>query len=115
MTELKEQLAPTADSIAQAPKNQEQKPELTEAEMIALAVKALAKNNEKKETQSIEFKYVFQEKTPGQFLHWDYKKDGQVLFKWNKEYWQEQSEELIKEQIAAWLRESTHSNSQARI
>lgn len=105
MTELKEQVAPTADSIAQAQKNQEQKPELTEAEMIALAVKALAKNNEKKETQSIEFKYVFQETLPGKFLHWDYMKDGQVLFKWNGGYWQEQTEEHIKEQIAAWLRE----------
>lgn len=37
-------------------------------------------------------------------MHCDYRKDGQILFKWNGGYWQEQIEENVKEQIAAWLR-----------
>lgn len=82
----------------------EAKKEFTEAELIALAAQALAKHNEKKETQSIEYKYVFQEIEKGRYLHWDYHKDGQILFKWNGGYWQEQIEENVKEQIAAWLR-----------
>ena len=83
-------------------------PTLT-AEQIAAVTQALSKADEKKETQSIEYKYVFQvtgknELGADKYLHWDYHKDGQVLFRWNNEYWQEQSEELVKEQIAAWLR-----------
>ena len=76
--------------------------QLTE-EQVAQLVTALSKGEQKKETESIEYKYVFQ-RIDDKYLHWDYRKDGQVLFRWNEEYWQEQSEELVKEQIAAWLR-----------
>lgn len=91
-----------------AVENKDSKP-ISQDEIAALLAKALTKTEDKKESQTIEYKYVFQEDKPGHYLHWDYRKDGQVLFKWNSQYWQEQTEELVKEQIAAWLR-AKHPN-----
>jgi putative DNA primase/helicase len=82
----------------------EPKKEFTEAELIALAAQALAKHSEKKETHSIEFKYIFRKVSPGHDFHWDYRKDGNILFKWTGEYWQQQVEETIKEEISLWLK-----------
>lgn len=81
-----------------------QKP-LTEAEIIALAAKALAKSSEKKEAKTIEYLYIFREiGEKGHFFHWDFRQEGNILFKWNGEYWKEQSEKQTKDDIAAWLR-----------
>lgn len=78
--------------------------QLTADQVAMLIGKAMASKDEKKESQSIEYKYVFQDGKPSLYLHLDYRKDGQILFKWNGGYWQEQAEELVKEQIANWLR-----------
>lgn len=57
-----------------------QKP-LTEAEIIALAAKALAKSSEKKEAKTIEYLYIFREiGEKGHFFHWDFRQEGNILF-----------------------------------
>lgn len=77
---------------------------LTETEIIALAAQALAKHSEKKETKSIEYRYIHREIRPGHFYHWDFRQEGNILFRWNDEYWKEQSEKKTKEEIELWLK-----------
>lgn len=97
-----------AEKIYTAEKIENQNNELTQAEIIALISSALSKNDTKKETTSIEYKYVFREITPGHIFHWDYRKEGSILFNWTGEYWKEQAEEFTKNDISKWL-EKEHS------
>lgn len=93
-------------STAPTPGTPQPKP-LTEAEIIALAAQALAKSSEKKEAKTIEYLYIFREiKIDGKdhFFHYDFRQEGNILFRWNGQYWKEQSEKQTKDEIAAWLR-----------
>lgn len=76
------------------------------AEVEALLMKLLDKSDAKKETESIEYKYVYSKLSNGNYFYWDYRKEGQVLFKWNGEFWKEQTENVLKGHIADWLKKN---------
>ena len=94
----------TDTEIAVEPENKKatDKPDLTQAEIIAMATKALEKA-QKKDGKSIEYLYVYRE-TDHTYYHWQFRKQAGILFKWTGEYWCEQPEQDEKDAIATWLR-----------
>lgn len=92
----------TKTEIALSVKEKEVTEEITKSELIDLAAKALDEQKKKNE-KSIEYKYIF--RTDGETLHYmHFRKEGSILYKWNNQYHEEQSEEVVKANIAKWLK-----------
>lgn len=84
----------------------EQTEKLSDDQIATLIANALTKTDKKKETKTLEYRYIHREITPGHFYHWDFRQEGNILFRWNGEYWKEQSEKKTKEEIEAWLKKN---------
>ena len=92
---------PTVDNPAV-----DQAQQLSGDQIATLIAQALTKTENKKEIKTIEYRYIHREITPGHFYHWDFRQEGSILFRWNNEYWKEQTEKQTKEEIEAWLKKN---------
>lgn len=77
---------------------------ITDEQVAKLISQLVNKTENKKETKTIEYRYIHREISPGHFYHWDFRQEGGFLFRWNDEYWKVQSEKTTKEEIELWLK-----------